>query len=93
MQLCNYFGIKINNCTPHAETPSFTYNYVLSMIKWFKITFKELTDGTVNSIYKRIVCSMNQQSLHFKSHRIFATRDCLVIFNPSITNCIMTYYQ
>ena len=72
MQLCNYFGIKINNCTPHAETPSFTYNYVLSMIKWFKITFKELTDGTVNSIYKRIVCSMNQQSLHFKSHRIFA---------------------
>ena len=51
MQLCNYFKFKVNNRTTHAASPSFIYEYVLKMIKWFKITMKELLEGSVNLIY------------------------------------------
>ncbi len=72
MQLCSYFNIPVNNRTPHASSPSFIYNYIIHMIKWFKITHDELTKGSVNSIYKRIVCDMNKRTGSFRSHCIFA---------------------
>ena len=71
MQLCNYFSIPVNNSTPHAFSPSVVYEYVLHMIKWFRITLDELLNGTINSIYKRIICNMNMVS-KYRSYRIFA---------------------
>ena len=40
------------------------------MIKWLKITLDELLEGTVNSIYKRIIYDMNKCFHSFKSYRI-----------------------
>ena len=71
MQLCNLFNLPVNNSTPHAFSPSFVYEYVLHMIRWFKITLDELVNGTVNSIYKRIISKTNERG-RYKSYRIFA---------------------
>ena len=71
MQLCNLFKLPVNNSTPHAFSPSFVYQHAFHMIKWFKITLDELLNGTINSIYKRIVSTMNECG-RYKSYRIFA---------------------
>ena len=70
MQLCNYFNIRVNNSTTHANSPTLIYEYILKMIKWFKITLDELLEGSVNLIYRRIVRGMNRNLHSFKSYRI-----------------------
>ena len=72
MQLCNHFNIPINHRTPHAHFPSFIYDYIFLMIKRFGITHDELLKGSVNNIYKRIICDKNQQNNSFRSHCIFS---------------------
>ena len=71
MQLCNFYNLPVNNSTTHAFSPSFVYQYIFKMIKWFKITLDELINGSVGSIYKRIICEMNK-GRKYKSYRIFA---------------------
>ena len=71
-QLCNYFGFPVNNSTPHAATPNSFYNNVLRMIRWLRITVKEMTEGGVNCIYRRIIYNLNVCNKGFKSHRILS---------------------
>ena len=71
MQLCTLFGLPVNNSTPHGFAPSFIYQYIFKMIKWFKISLDEMINGTVNSIYKRIISDLNASSRNFRSQRIF----------------------
>ena len=59
LQLSNLFKIKCNNRTPHAFAPNAFYSSVFQLIKTHHITLEELTQGTVNNIYKRIVYEMN----------------------------------
>ena len=70
IQICKYFKLPINNCTPHASVPNSFYNNVLHMVKCLNITLKELTEGSVNSIYKRIIYNINRHMEGFKSHCI-----------------------
>ena len=72
LQLCNYFGIPFNNSTPHAAIPNAFYSNVLQIIHTFNITYKELTEGSINSIYKRIIYDSNRSMINFKSHRILS---------------------
>ena len=71
MQLCHFYNVSVNNSTTHAFSPSFVYQYIFKMIQFFKITLDELVNGTINSIYKRIIYDMNKRG-KYKSYRIFA---------------------
>ena len=66
MQLCSYFKVPVNNRTPHSDSPSYIYNYIFHMIKWFRISLDELLKGSVNQIYKRIIMDKNKQSMNEK---------------------------
>ena len=71
-QLCNHFSIPCNNSTPHAIVPNTFYNKSLQMIRHHNLTLKELTEGSVNSIYKRIIYDLNRTMINFKSFRILS---------------------
>ena len=71
-QLCNYFGISCNNNTPHASIPNAFYSNTLQLIRHHNLSLKELTEGSVNSIYRRIIHNLNRNMINFKSFRILS---------------------
>ena len=71
-QVCNYFGISCNNSTLHAVIPNSFYSNILLLIRRYNITLKELSEGSVNSIYKRIIFDFNRCMINFKSFRILS---------------------
>ena len=71
-QLCNYLKIPVNNSTGHTQTPNFVYNYIFQLIKQFRISKTELSEGSVNAIYKRIIFEKNQMYKSINFHRIWA---------------------
>ena len=72
LQLCTYFDILCNNNTPHAPRPNSFYSNTLQIIRHHNLTLKELTEGSVNSIYRRIIYDANRVRINFKSHRILS---------------------
>ena len=72
LPLCNYLKIPINNKTLHAQNPNFIYDYIFQLIKKFNISKTELSEGTVNSIYKRIIFEKNVRFRTKHSNRIWA---------------------
>ena len=69
-QLSNYFNIPYNNNTSHAATPNECYSNIFQTIRHHHITLKELTEGSINSIYRRIIYDYNRTMINFKSYRI-----------------------
>ena len=72
LQLSTYFNIPCNNNTPHAIVPNAFYSNTLQLIRHHNVTLKELTEGSVNSIYRRIIYDANRVMINFKSHRILS---------------------
>ena len=71
-QVRNYFNIRVNNNTPHAVTSNTFYSNILQLIRSHNLTLTELTEGSVNSIYRRIIHDLNHHMIHFKAHRILS---------------------
>ena len=71
-QLCNYFNIPYNNRTPHAARPNIFYSNVFQIICRFNISYNELTEGSICSIYRKVIYDCNLHMINFKSHRILS---------------------
>ena len=71
-QVCNYFNIPVNRNTPHGMTPNTFYSNVLQIIRSHNITLKELSEGSINSIYRRILYDLNRSMINFKSCRLLS---------------------
>ena len=70
LQLCNLFKIPYINHTPHAPSPNQFYSCVFQIIRTHKLSLEDLSEKSVNFIYKKIICDCNQSMRNFKSHRI-----------------------
>ena len=60
LQLSSYFNIPCNNNTPHATIPNIFYSNTFQLIRKHNVTLKELTEGSVNSIYRHIIYDANR---------------------------------
>ena len=76
LPLSRLFGLKVNNCTPHAEYPCEVYNHVFDMIVWmldhFMITIEELINGSVSDIYHNVILQLNKKKSKAKYYRILS---------------------
>ena len=74
MRLCMFYGLPINNCTPHADMPNAVYGHAFNLLRFFKITKEEMVKGSVNNIYKRIMVNKNNALgvYRFKFYRIMS---------------------
>ena len=71
-QVCNYFNIPVNRSTSHGMMPNAFYSNVLQIIRKHNITLKELSEGSINIIYRRILYDLNRPMINFKSCRLLS---------------------
>ena len=71
-QLCRYFGLAVNNCTPHCATPTEVYCNMFFMIRKYQISCEELVTGSVGKIYQRIIFQANERLGQHKFYRILS---------------------
>ena len=50
--------------------PNAFYSNVLNIINKYKLSLEELSESSVNMVYKRVICDMNHTMCNFKSFRI-----------------------
>ena len=91
MKLCSFFGIKVNNRTPHTSQPSEVYCHILQTITVYDITKEELILGSINAIYKRIVLDGNRRNARLKYYRLYSNvlPSYLHSFNYKLYNNIL----
>ena len=77
-KLCIHYGLERNNSTLHRFEPNDCYKNIFDILKKHKITLDEMMNGTLNTIYKRIIRDMGIRQWegqdYYKLHKkIFPT--------------------